>query len=133
MTDLEQCSCGGEANRKEAHKINEANVMWVECDNCGIRTREVVYYPLQEAQYSRALKEVISLWNTRQPAIDWKPIETINKNPKEWLLLRTAKGAIVKGCYAYTHDKDYIGYMLVSGEIATTHIDDFIEWREINE
>ena len=63
--------------------------------------------------------------------IDWKPISTVPKSSKAWSLLKSNETTIVKGHFAYTHDKDYIAYMLINGGTATTTIENFIEWAEI--
>ncbi|QQP86900.1 Lar family restriction alleviation protein [Entomomonas asaccharolytica] len=72
MTELKPCACGGESLLNSY--FNDV-FHYVECTKCGITTPRL-----------SSKSEVIRIWNTRQPAINWQPIEELPREPMPILL-----------------------------------------------
>lgn len=67
MTDLKPCPfCGGETSIRY---YKDKYSYYVECNHC-----------MACSGYSSFEDGAVKKWNTRQPAIDWKPIEELTEN-----------------------------------------------------
>lgn len=91
MTDLKPCPfCGGEGTYSADNRITDDEFYaYVECDTCHCTS-----------SFADTASQAIKLWNIRQPAIDWRPIEELGYREDQLLI----------------YDKRFRRYLIVSFE-----------------